>query len=86
MDAEKPRRITEPFPGGESYTQTTARMKSFLDDLRRDYAGKRVMVIGHRATQYGLEHVLNGVPLEKLFSPEALDAWKWQPGWVYEVK
>jgi broad specificity phosphatase PhoE len=86
VDAEKPRRIAEPFPGGESYTETTARMKSFLDDLRRDYAGKRVMVIGHRATQYGIEHVLNGVPLEKLVSPEALDAWKWQPGWVYEVK
>jgi broad specificity phosphatase PhoE len=57
-------------------------MKSFLDDLRRDYAGKRVMVIGHRATQYGIEHVLNGVPLEKLVATH----FKWQPGWVYEVK
>ena len=82
VDAEKARRIAEPFPGGESYTETTARMKSFLDDLRRDYAGKRVMVIGHRATQYGIEQCLLGVPLEKLVATH----FKWQPGWVYEVK
>lgn len=91
VDAEKPKRITVPFPNGESYTETTVRMKSFLDDLKRDYDGKnpvgdsaesRVMVIGHRATQYGIEHVLNGVPLEKLVTTH----FKWQPGWVYEVK
>ena len=81
IDGEKLGRISVPFPHGESYTETTARMKSFLDDLRRDYDGKRVMVIGHRATQYGLEHLLNGVPLEKLVTTH----FKWQPGWGYEV-
>lgn len=29
--------------------------------------------------QYGIEHVLNGVPLEKLVTTH----FKWQPGWVY---
>ncbi len=81
VDIEKPKRIDTPFPNGESYAQTTARMKSFLDDLKRDYDGKRVMVIGHRATQYGIEHVINGVPLPKLVTSH----FKWQPGWVYEV-
>ena len=51
VDAEKPGRIHVPFPNGESYDQTFERMKSFLDDLRRDYAGKRVMVIGHRPSR-----------------------------------
>ncbi|TAK94217.1 histidine phosphatase family protein [Patescibacteria group bacterium] len=82
VDVEKPKRIIEPFPNGESYTQTTDRMRLFLDDLRRDYAGKKVMVIGHRATQYGIENIVNGVPLEKLVATH----FKWQPGWVYEVK
>jgi broad specificity phosphatase PhoE len=80
VDQQKPLRITEPFPNGESYTQTTARMKSFLDDLKRDYEGKRVIVIGHRATQYGLDHLINGVPLETLVSSK----FKWQPGWEYQ--
>ncbi|MCF7864951.1 MAG: histidine phosphatase family protein [Candidatus Pacebacteria bacterium] len=80
VDAEKPKRINEPFPNGESYTQTTTRMKSFLEDLLKNYGGKRVMIIGHRATQYGLDNLINGVSLEQLTSSH----FKWQPGWKYE--
>lgn len=80
VDVEKPKRIETPFPNGESYTQTTARMRSFLEDLIKNYQGKRVMVIGHRATQYGIEHVVNGVPLETL----VITKFKWQPGWEYK--
>ncbi len=82
VDAEKPKRIQEPFPNGESYEQTTARMKSFLDELKQKYDGKRVMIIGHRATQYGLEHLILGKPLEEVIPAP----WKWQPGWKYELK
>lgn len=81
VDAQKPLHITDPFPNGESYAQTTERIKSVLADLARDYDGKRVMIIGHRATQYGLEHLINGVPLEQLVTTK----FKWQPGWTYEI-
>lgn len=82
VDIEKPKRIEEPFPGGESYEQTTLRMKEFLKDLARDYDGKRVMIIGHRATHYALDHLIKKIPLK-----EAITApWKWEPGWVYELK
>jgi broad specificity phosphatase PhoE len=80
VDKEKPQRIITPFPNGESYTQTTARMKSFWEDLSKNYDGKRVMIIGHRATQFGLENLINKVPLEQLTSTH----FKWQPGWKYE--
>ncbi len=82
IETEKPNRIDTPFPNGESYTQTTARMKSFLEDLLKEYDGKKVMVIGHRATQYGLENIINEVPLEKLVSTKFV----WQPGWEYTVE
>lgn len=82
VDVEKPKHIDEPFPNGESYTETTARMRSFLQDLLRDYNSKRVMIIGHRATQYGLDHLINGVPLEQLVSTK----FKWQPGWTYQLQ
>jgi len=81
-DNEKVHRINEPFPNGESYIQTTARVKSFLADLLKNYEDKRVMIIGHRATQYGLENLINGIPLEKVISAP----WKWQPGWEYNLK
>lgn len=77
---EKLLRIHEPFPNGGSYDQTTARMKSFLEDLLKNYDGKKVLIIGHRATQYGLENLINGIPLEQIIPAP----WKWQPGWKYE--
>jgi alpha-ribazole phosphatase/probable phosphoglycerate mutase len=82
VDAEKPKRIFTPFPNGESYEQTTARMKSFLQDLLKDYDGKKVMIIGHRATQYGLESLIKDIPLEEVVPVP----WKWQPGWVYNLE
>lgn len=81
VDAEKPKRIYEPFPNGESYQQTSVRMKDFLNFLRENYDRKKVMIIGHRATQYGLDHWINGVPYEQLVSTK----FKWQEGWSYEL-
>ncbi|MDB5185540.1 MAG: histidine phosphatase family protein [Candidatus Saccharibacteria bacterium] len=82
IDAEKPGRINEPFPNGESYTQTCQRMHEFLQDLLRDYDGKTVMIIGHRATQYGLEHNIEGVSIEQAVTAP----WQWQPGWEYHLE
>lgn len=79
VDAEKVLRIHNPFPNGESYKQTAERMRDFLKDLAKNYDGKRVMIIGHRATQYGIEHWINELPLEVIIPAP----WKWQPGWSY---
>ncbi len=82
VDEQKRQRIEIPFPNGESYEDCATRMKSFLDDLKRDYDGKRVMIIGHRATQYGLEHWIKGVSvLDAVTAP-----WQWQPGWEYDYE
>jgi broad specificity phosphatase PhoE len=81
VDAEKSKCISNPFPNGESYEQTCARMQSFLDELAAKYAGKQVLIIGHRATQYGLEHSLLGKPISEVVSAP----WRWQPGWRYEL-
>lgn len=81
VDPLKPQHITKPFPGGESYRDTNRRMRSFLLDLARDYDGKKVMVIGHRATQYALESLINHRPLAEVIPAP----WKWRPGWTYEL-
>ena len=79
VDEQKADRVSEPFPNGESYEQCMDRMKSFLDYLRENFDGKTVMVIGHRATQYGLEHYIEGKDLTRCVT----DPWAWQPGWTY---
>ena len=81
VDIEKPKRINIPFPNGESYQQCSVRMKSFLQDLLTNYDNNKVMIIGHRATQYGLEHLIKGLPLEEVIPA----SWKWQPGWSYQL-
>jgi broad specificity phosphatase PhoE len=53
-----------------------ARVGRFLDDLRLRWAGQRVLVIGHVATRWGLDHLIGGVPLEDLVTAD----FAWQPG------
>lgn len=81
MDSQKVNHITEPFPNGESYGQALNRIRSFLEELKKNYDGKRVMIIGHRATQYGLEHWIKGADLKTLITTP----FKWQPGWTYSI-
>lgn len=78
---EKIKHINKPFSNGESYQQTLQRMQDFLNDLKKNYDDKKVMVIGHRATQYGLDYWINGVSLEVLLTVP----FKWQLGWTYEL-
>ena len=81
VDRERPHRITAPFPGGESYVQAADRVRSLLRDMVGRYAARRIMLIGHRTTQYALEHWLNGVPLEQA----VVAPFQWQPGWTYRL-
>jgi 2,3-bisphosphoglycerate-dependent phosphoglycerate mutase len=78
LDAERVRRIDEPWPGGESWRQAVARASAFLDEVR----GERVLVIGHVATRWALDHRVHGRMLEEL----AAEEFEWQPGWEYELR
>ena len=82
IDKEKYNRIETPFPNGESYHDTAKRMKSFLSDITQNYQGKKILIIGHRATQYGLEHWIHNKPLREVVTAP----WQWQPGWKYELE
>jgi broad specificity phosphatase PhoE len=81
IELQKLARVKDAFANGESYEQATKRIKDFLIALLRDYDGKNIMIIGHRATQYGLEHWIKGIPLEEVVTAN----WKWEPGWEYNL-
>lgn len=80
VEPMKKQHINEPFPGGESYEQAVARVQGFYNELKGKYPDKVVLVVGHRATQYGLD-VLAGKTLEELLSVP----FKWQPYWEYQI-
>ena len=74
--------VTEPFPGGESYSDVVRRVSEFLEHASRQHGAATVLVIAHRAPHHALEHLLNHRDLAEVVN----GAWEWQPGWVYEVR
>jgi len=73
--------IKEPFPNGESYEQAMERTHEFYKELKEKHPDKTVLVVGHRATQYGLDTLMNNKTIEELLSIP----FKWQPYWEYEL-
>jgi 2,3-bisphosphoglycerate-dependent phosphoglycerate mutase len=82
MHAGQRRHLDEPYPGGESWRQAVARVGRFLGDLPLRWDGQRILVIGHIATRWGLQHLIDGVPLEDLVGREFV----WQEGWEYRLR
>lgn len=81
IDVERLRRIDEPFPGGESYRDVVDRTRSFLDDLAPEFDGSRILLVGHSANRWALEHLLLGARLEDLVAAP----FEWQEGWTYRI-
>jgi 2,3-bisphosphoglycerate-dependent phosphoglycerate mutase len=82
LHAHRREHLGDPYPGGESWRQAVARVGRFLDDLPLRWSGRRVLVIGHVATRWGLDHLVNGVPLEDLVDAD----FAWQEGWEYVLR
>jgi broad specificity phosphatase PhoE len=74
--------LDQPYPGGESWRQAVTRMGRFLGDLPLRWDGQRVLVIGHVATRWGLDHFIGGVPLEDLAGEDFV----WREGWEYRLR
>jgi 2,3-bisphosphoglycerate-dependent phosphoglycerate mutase len=71
--------IDVPYPGGESWRGAVERVTGFLEELRAERNGERVVVIGHSATRLALEVLVRGRPLEEVMA----EPFDWQPGWEY---
>jgi broad specificity phosphatase PhoE len=74
--------IHNPFPNGESYDQAMDRIQSFYKEIKEKYANKTILVVGHRATQYGLD-TLTGKTVN--WCLENTEPFKWQPYWEYNL-
>jgi broad specificity phosphatase PhoE len=77
----KKERIKQPFTNGESYEQAMVRVHEFYKELKEKHPGKTVLVVGHRATQFGLDTLTNGKTLEECLRTP----FKWQPYWEYDL-
>ncbi|MBO0838634.1 MAG: histidine phosphatase family protein [Actinobacteria bacterium] len=82
MHAQRREHLDVPYPGGESWRAAIARVGRFLADLPPRWDGQRVLVIGHVATRWGLDHAIDGIPAEDLVAKD----FAWQEGWEYRYR
>lgn len=81
MHANRHEYLEQAYPDGESWRQAIGRVGRFLDDLPSRWEGMRILVVGHVATRWGLDHFINGISLEALASQD----FAWREGWEYEL-
>lgn len=90
----KPSEIVEPLqeksvykrmPNGESYEDVKKRMTSFLEDLRKNYDGKNIAIVAHKAPQLALDVLLKGMTWEEAFVSDWRKTKSWRPGWTYTL-
>ena len=73
--------ISSPYPNGQSYEDVLAAMAAFLREVTRYWNGRRLLLIGHSATRWALDALINHQRLEDL-----VDApFNWRPGWEYAI-
>lgn len=73
--------ITAPYPNGQSYENVLWAMAGFLSEVMGDWDGGSILVIGHAATRWALDALVNHERLEDL-----VDApFNWREGWTYTI-
>jgi 2,3-bisphosphoglycerate-dependent phosphoglycerate mutase len=73
--------VDRPYPGGESWQEAIDRVGLFLAEVARRWDRRRVLVIGHTATRWALDHFVRGIAVADLVDED----FAWQEGWEYSV-
>ena len=78
--------VTNRFPDGESYEDVKKRISDFLDFLKKNYNGKLVAIVAHKAPQLALDVLLKNKTWEQAFTDDWRKTRAWQPGWEYVLE
>jgi len=78
--------IDIPFPNGESLKDVEERIKEFIKYLKKEYSGKTIGIVAHRATQLAFEVLTKNISWEEAIKNDWRKTKSWQPGWEYIIK
>jgi len=73
----------EKFPNGESYDEVKVRMADFLEFLKKNYEGKSVAIVAHKAPQLALDVLIKHKTWEQALAEDWRKTKSWKPGWTY---
>ena len=77
--------IDVPFPNGESLKDVEVRVQSFINDILKEYKGKTIGIVAHRAPQLAFEVITKNISWETANENDWRKTGNWKPGWKYEI-
>jgi broad specificity phosphatase PhoE len=77
--------IATPMPNGEGYEDVKARVNGFINFIKKEYEGKHIAIVAHKAPQLALDVLLKNMTWEEAFENDWRKKKAWQPGWEYEA-
>ena len=78
--------IDETFPNGESLKDVERRVRDFVDYIKKNYKGKTIGIVAHRAPQLALEVITKNISWEEANKNDWRKSGAWRPGWEYIIK
>ncbi len=75
--------LTNKFPEGESYEDVKTRVADFLEFLKKNYDGKNVAIVAHKAPQIALDVLLKRKTWKQALTEDWRKTRSWKPGWEY---
>ena len=61
-------------------------MRSFLNEIKKNYSGKTIAIVAHRAPQLALEVITKGISWEEAIESDWRKSGDWKPGWEYIIE
>lgn len=77
--------VNIPFPKGESLIEVEKRIANFINFLKKNYAGKTIGIVSHRAPQLAFEVLTNGKSWVEAINSDWRKFKDWKPGWIYNI-
>jgi broad specificity phosphatase PhoE len=74
-ESERRRRLGKFYhrpPGGESWSDVLLRLRAAIDDVRRDCAGERVLLVAHQVVVLLVRYVVERMTEEEILAIDAL--------------
>ena len=78
--------IHNPFPNGESLKDVEKRILDFVDDIKKEYSGKTIGIVAHRAPQLAFDVLTKNITWEEAIQNDWRKTKSWKPGWGYIIK
>ena len=78
--------IDKQFPNGECLKDVEKRIRDFVDFLKKNFDGKTVAIVAHRAPQLALDVITNNKTWEQALADDWRKTKSWQPGWEYIIQ